>query len=79
LEVDKSKPGSSLDLSTTSFLDVFENPKGKLEDQEDDYPRGIMPKPNFKRGIQGCMMKMQVQSIEAWEDHIFFIEKRCQL
>jgi hypothetical protein len=66
-------------LSTTLFLDVLEDPKGKLEDQEDDFPRGIMPKPNFKCGIQGCMTKMQVQSIEGWEDHIFFIEKRCQL
>jgi hypothetical protein len=61
------------------FLDVLEDPKGKLEDQEGDFPRGIMPKPNFKRGIQGCMTNMQVQSIEEWEDHIFFIEKRCQL
>ncbi len=79
LEADQSKPSSSLDLSATSFLDVLENPKGKLEDQKDDFPRGIMPKPNFKCGIQGCMTKMQVQSIEEWEDHIFFIEKRCQL
>jgi hypothetical protein len=36
-----------LDLSTTLFLDVLEDPKGKLEYQEDDFPRGIMPKLNF--------------------------------
>jgi hypothetical protein len=69
-----NKQGSRLDLSATLSLDVNEDPKGELEDEEDFESDMIMLKVDNQKHLDQVHAR-DLQVIKQWQEYIFCMEK----